>query len=170
METTLLCLESSCYTYLCVLTVNARGNDRKIPLVAGEHFHVFSRTKIKNPVSEGEWRCLSNISIKHACRWKCVMRTAKVRKDRRFNLHEGCKCTLEISNDIIIIIIIITTIIIALHSRGPRPLTFSGWSIFWYWKPVPPLTPSAPPLLEMWPCSLSQTAGSSNTILLSSLS
>ncbi len=30
-------------------------------------------------------------------------------------------------------------------SRGPRPLTFSGWSIFWYWKPVPPLTPSAPP-------------------------
>ncbi len=44
------------------------------------------------------------------------MRIAKARKDRRFNLHEGCKPTLEISNDIIIIIIIlITTIIIALR-------------------------------------------------------
>ncbi len=41
------------------------------------------------------------------------MRTAKARKDRRFNLHEGCKPTLEISNDIIIILI--TTIIIALR-------------------------------------------------------
>lgn len=95
-----------------------------------------------------------------------VENTETTREHRSLNLHEGCKRALEISNDIIIIIIIN----IALHSRGPRPLTFSDWSIFWYWKPVPPLTPSAPPLLEMWPCSLSQTAGSSNTILLSSLS
>lgn len=61
----------------------------------------------------------------------------------------GCKRTLEISNYIIII---------ALHSRGPRPLTLSGWSIVWYWKPVPRLPPPPPtprdvalfPLSDRW--------------------